>query len=147
MVSVTLPMYINLIKSNMIQEELKSTITVKFNLERALAGERVITRAGKEVVHLSYIDIEDYQDPKIFAVVKYGDKYEKIFCHDDGYYYSNQAGSYNDLQMFPKGETIYANLYKNLEGVIYVEGDYFDTYDEAVNSIDKRRVYLKTISI
>jgi len=122
-------------------------ITVKFNLERALAGEKVLTRAGQEVVHLSYIDIEDYQDPRVFAIVKHGDKYEKIFCYDDGYYYTHKNPSHNDLQIIPKGEAIYANLYKDAEGIIYIHGDYFDSFAEAADSVDTKRIFIKTISI
>jgi len=112
----------------------------KFNLERALAGELVCTRDGREVTRLFLIDVDSKY--KLVGVV------EKSLVRwtDKGYFLDIGNKSENDLFMKPKENAIWVNLYKNNEGHLYTTGVYYSSEESAKTNADEFG-YLRAIKI
>lgn len=81
---------------------------IKFDLERALAGDKVITRDGREVTQLVKFDCDnEYQ---VRGVVL------RDLCAwtvDGCYYATKNPGCDEDLFMAPKKLSGFANIYSN----------------------------------
>lgn len=98
-----------------------------FNLERALAGDKVVTRSGIEVVELYYINTMS----KVVAVVN--GSLEMYL--EDGSYIKGQETRF-DLFMSPKKIVIerWANVYRNGSEIIY------NTKEDADNGASGNRI-------
>jgi hypothetical protein len=110
----------------------------KFNLERALAGEPVITRDGSEVTRLFLIDVDSKY--KLVGVVKKS----LLRWTDKGYFLDITNKSENDLFMKPKENAIWVNVYKNEYGKLFSRD--YSSEEEAKESADNIG-YLRTIKI
>jgi hypothetical protein len=111
----------------------------QFNLERALAGEPVITRDGREVTQLTKFDTI-FCNP-IFGVVD--GRVESWFR--DGSYTEDETTSF-DLFMKPKENAVWVNVYKQGDGALVVGAFPFKSEAEAKEkSLGSN--YLKTVKI
>lgn len=100
-----------------------------FNLERALAGDKVITRDGREVVQLFYADKASEDNEKVIAVVDgIIEKYQT-----NGAYYSHETEYRHDLFMAPT--TVKVERWVN----VYADGHSFThtTKEQAEKSSDR----------
>ena len=80
---------------------------IKFDLEKALAGEKVVTRDGREVTQIHKFDISD--DNPIFGVIS-----DKVFSYvDTGEYHHDKRESAHDLFMAPKKLSGFVNVYSD----------------------------------
>jgi hypothetical protein len=113
----------------------------KFNLERALAGDPVITRNGKEVTQLAKFNIQ--RDKQCLIGVL---NHELERWTVDGNYFLSETESEQDLFMKPKENAIWINVYKKKDGFLYTTGVDYINEESAKASIDKIG-YLKTIKI
>jgi hypothetical protein len=112
----------------------------KFNLERALAGEPVCTRDGREVTQLTYFrETED-----LFSVGAVLDK-EVYLWQANGRFLQTKEDS-KDLFIKPKENAIWINVYKNENGFLYTMGLDYSSEELAKKSADKD-AYFKTIKI
>jgi hypothetical protein len=111
----------------------------KFNLERALAGEPVITRDGREVTQLVKFDcINKYN---LYGVVNGQIESFNI----DGSWY--QSSHNNDLFMKPKENAVWVNIYKDIDGRLYVGRDSYCSEADAKSEGGALYNYVKTIKI
>jgi len=110
-----------------------------FDLQRALAGDPVVTRAGSIVKELHYFETIPYQ--KLCCVVNGC----ILTFTDDGHYYRDGKDDDHDLFMLPQKKTYWVNIYRCdiANNNVYVRG-LFDTEEEAIklSGMD----LLKTIS-
>lgn len=80
-----------------------------FDLQKALAGDKVVTRDGRAVISVRYA-----RYPLIVVVsgeTLYG-------CTETGRYYENQLSNEKDLFMAPKTKTVWVNIYMKPNGTI-----------------------------
>lgn len=79
---------------------------IPFDLEKALAGEPVITRDGRPVdeVHLFKTDTTEYP-------LRYVTEGKTLCCDKSGRYWANGAEVSGDLFMAPKPVEIYSAVY------------------------------------
>lgn len=92
---------------------------IPFNLEKALAGEAVVTRDGQRVVEIFKFKKPDRNKYQIVAMIE--DDY--IISTDYlGRYHTGEGESGNDLFIVPKTKTYYANVYQDLEGKFRLGG-------------------------
>jgi hypothetical protein len=112
----------------------------KFNIDRALAGEPVITRDGKEVTQLVYFHdvIHKYC---VYGVV--GDQV-KTWCIDGKFFYDDPSERNADLFMKPKENAIWINVYKRSDGGLII--DYYDSEAETKEDALLNN-YIKTVKI
>ena len=84
---------------------------IKFDLERALAGDKVITRDGQDATQIhAFKDVENYE---LYGVIG-----SDVFSwRINGKFYSADE-SHHDLFMAPKKLSGWVNLYKDNRGVI-----------------------------
>jgi hypothetical protein len=115
----------------------------KFDLERALAGEPVITRKGKKVTELHLFKGGKLIQP-LFGTIEGEEGY---FCFEkDGMYnYSSTETSF-DLFMAPEKKSIWVNLYEYDNGQLWV-GCYYNSLEEASKPGTHMGRYIKTIEI
>ena len=112
----------------------------KFNLERALAGEPVCTRDGRDVTQVTYFrETED-----LFTVGAVLDR-ELYLWQTNGRFLQGKEDS-KDLFIKPKENAIWINVYKNENGSLYTNGAHYISKESAKRSADKFG-YLKTIKI
>jgi hypothetical protein len=114
----------------------------KFNLERALAGEPVITRNGKEVTQLVYFK-DVIQKDCVYGVI--GNQI-KCWCIDGKFFHDDPNEFGGDLFMKPKENAIWVNLYKSTIGHIYL-GEEFKTEKEAIDDAKGEPGFIRTIKI
>ena len=114
----------------------KETNMIEFDLERALAGEKVITRDGQEVTQLVKFDVEDdcYQ---VYGVL--GGGLYRWLCTGD----SDECEGDNHLDLFmaPKKLSGYMSISRNSNGKLYSSAVYkhksqIDIDRETVTIID-----------
>lgn len=87
---------------------------IKFDLERALAGDKVITRDGREVTQLVKFDCENkYPVRGVFLGGVYSWTSEGIYYAGDG------AKHDNDLFMAPKKLSGFVNVWSNGSATAY----------------------------
>ena len=104
-----------------------------FNLKKALAGDKVVTRGGQEVVKIVHFKDANINERVIFQVedVVY-------LCSEDGKYYKTGSGSQLDLFMTTTKKQGWMNIYSShTYNVMAGGGNIYKTYQEAVeNSMD-----------
>jgi len=111
----------------------------KFNLERALAGEPVCTRDGRDVTQLVKFDIDsDYQ---IWGVIN-----QFMYGWDLDGKNSNLKDTPTDLFMKPKENAIWVNVYKSVKGFLFL-GHQFDTEEEAIDDAKGESIFVKRLRI
>jgi hypothetical protein len=114
----------------------------KFNLERALAGEPVITRNGKEVTQLVYFKDVIHKDC-VYGVI--GNQI-KNWCIDGKYFHDDPNEFGADLFMKPKENAIWVNVYKREDGSLFL-GHEFNTEKEAIDDAKGERGFVKILRI
>lgn len=116
----------------------------KFNLERALAGEPVCTRDGKDVTQLARFDIKQGKQCLIGVL-----DYELERWTIEGNYFLNKTEAQADLFMKPKENVIWVNVYKNSFNALLI-GVAHETEEEAKKQKTPDNfdaIYIKTIRI
>lgn len=118
----------------------------KFNLERALAGEPIVTRDGREVTEIHFIKTDEGDYPLIAVIDASKETYTK-----DGFFASRREESELDLFMKPKVIECWFNVYE-IDGELYVGGKnqrYWESESEAKEQIHcvSNAKYIKTIKI
>ena len=114
----------------------------KFNLERALAGEPVITRDGKEVTQLVKFDAPEAN----YALRGVIDGEIKSWT-TDGRFATFSENSPKDLFMKPKENAIWVNVYKRRDGTLSVGIGSFCSEPDAKSEGVGLYNYLKTVKI
>jgi len=113
----------------------------KFNLERALTGEPVVTRDGREVTEIHFF--KTYQgDYPLIAVI---DENQEAFTKD-GFFASSREECESDLFMKPKVVEGWFNVYVSLSNQIFISHTY-SSEEKAKSSIIEPSAYIKTIKI
>jgi len=137
MVNQTQHTFINLKKKNNMKP---------FNLERALAGEPVITRNGKKVTELLLFKSGKLIQP-LFGIIEGEEGY---FCFNkDGMYNISSTEASYDLFMALEKKSVWVNVYEDSNGKLLVTTD--TSWDRA--QIAARHThptlykYIKTIEI
>lgn len=113
----------------------------KFNLERALAGEPVITRDGKEVTEIHHFKTYSAEH-SVYAVVE---GILKSFTIEGEYNSYSPSESTNDLFMKPKVIEGWVNVYQKRD--VLLVGESWTTKENAEKNIGKNNNYIKTIKI
>lgn len=80
-----------------------------FDLERAKAGAKLVTRDGREARFVAHVP-ECHQDYRVVAVIG-GDDEPSMFAENGSLYSGAEYG--DDLLMAPETRTVYVNLYMN----------------------------------
>jgi hypothetical protein len=113
-----------------------------FNLERALAGDPVVTRDGREVTQLIVFNI-DYQ--MTYPVHGVCNKDIMQWTKEGKWTVSRREPTNTDLFMKPKKKTYWVNVYKYPNnGGVNVSGTYTNITDAIKSS--SAGDYIKTIS-
>jgi hypothetical protein len=105
-----------------------------FNLERALAGDPVVTRDGRPVTQLTLFNI-----PGRFPLVGVVDNSNESWT-PTGLFCVNGKTSYFDLFMAPKKRTVWVNLYPTPGTYLSAYAHAFEDRDEADNSAMHNRL-------
>lgn len=117
-----------------------------FDLERALAGDPVITRDGRKVLDF-YLFKGLGKDFRPLAYVIEGD-HQLCYAQEDGFLCTEITPTSHDLVMAPKIKTYWMNLYRgfgnNNEDCLL--GRTFETKEIAIDSIVNDGTFVKTIS-
>lgn len=100
-----------------------------FNLERALAGDPVVTRDGRKIIEIIKFN-SDINHP-IFALVE--NRINAEWRTLEGKYWDNQE-SESDLFMIPIKKTYWINIYKNEYGIRLYHDTFFNSKEDAINS-------------
>ena len=115
-----------------------------FNLERALAGDPVVTRDGREVLELYHFkhikERNGYES--IYALIENRDEPNVYFAR--GNYKDDDDASNYDLFMKSISKTYWMNVYKTPGG--YQSGNIHPSEQEALNLASNDRSVIKTIS-
>jgi hypothetical protein len=111
-----------------------------FNLERALAGDEVVTRDGLKVKQLTYFECATNEKSPLIAVLN---KQLKFYELNGTHHYGQEEF---DLFMKPKVNRIWINVYKNKYGKIYTGVDR-ETKEDALAMSVADEHYIKTIEI
>jgi hypothetical protein len=104
-----------------------------FDLEKALAGEKVITRDGQAVSEIVVFKTADFP----LAVVV--DRNIRCYVCDDGTFNGYRNHPY-DLFMAPKDVTMWTNVYPCLTGYTTGQCQLYKTEQEAKDSCDENGV-------
>jgi hypothetical protein len=117
-----------------------------FNLEKALAGEPVITRDGQKVTEIVHLKTAQRELQKIIGVI---DGQVNMFC-ERGYFdigppFQNEL----DLFMAPVKRIIWLNIFMNGYGVIFSCSRPYETKEHAEQGYvsNKTETYLGAYSI
>ena len=112
-----------------------------FNLERALAGEPVVTRDGREVTEIHFFETctKGYA---VIAIIE-GDKFGFT---NNGYYLDNSTEHRLDLFMKPKVVEGWFNVHVNNNGIVVI-GISYPSEEVAKANIVELSSYIKTIKI
>ncbi len=86
-----------------------------FNLERALAGDRVITRNGKKVIEIYKLETE--LDFPLVVVIE-GERLA-VGYRIEGNYYLEKTECDQDLIMAPLKKKYHVRIFRNTHGKIY----------------------------
>jgi hypothetical protein len=112
----------------------------KFNLERALAGEPVCTRDGRDVTQLTYFKI--YSNYQLWGVLN-----QVMYGWDLDGKTDNIKDTPTDLVMKPKENAIWVNLYKRTDGSLFVGITDHESEEAAKKEGSSRQKYIRTIKI
>lgn len=114
---------------------------IPFDLKRALAGDKVVTREGQEVQQLFYFDKANEQQHRLIAVV--GDEW---FAYPDNGSASRFAETPVDLFMIPKTKFVFVGIEK-LSTTSSIDGEKFyrtsDAYENLSVLEEKYKDYFK----
>jgi hypothetical protein len=116
---------------------------IPFNLERALAGDPIVTRDGRKVLQIAYFPIAA-KDNQIVALIEHNEYLSHY--HRDGSYYSEKSAE--DLFMAQKTKTYWVNIYKHENNKIHC-GEVYSSKERAENSYfdySSHSLFIKTIS-
>lgn len=112
-----------------------------FNLEKALAGEPVVTRDGREVTEIHYFKT-DQGDYPLIAVI---DENQEAFTKD-GFFASSREECESDLFMKPKVVENWFNVYQD-DNCNLATSFGFSSEEDARKNIMSVLKYIKTIKI
>lgn len=117
------------------------TKLIPFNLERALAGDPMITRSGDKVTDFKYFSKTKSEFCICFTVSE-----DDSICLSkiDGKFLIDGNESGYDLFMAPKTTTYWVNVYKSHNGVAL--GFAETTLEACENQIANGQEYIKTIN-
>jgi len=111
-----------------------------FDLQKALAGERVISRAGKKVTQVTIFDVNNYF---LLAAVIEGELLKFLL---DGKVNSSGEESPNDLFMDETGSWI--NLFYNkTEDLVWLGVNRYKTEEEAQEHLTDHKWYQTSIKL
>jgi hypothetical protein len=112
----------------------------EFNLERALAGEPVITRDGRKVTQLTLLQVNNR-----YSLIGVVDGLLETFT-DEGVYDYERDFTDTDLFMVEQKKSVWVNVYEYENGQLWV-GDYYNSLEEANKHRTQMGRYIKTIEI
>jgi hypothetical protein len=112
----------------------------KFNLEKALAGEPVVTRDGQKVTQLTLFEIND-QYPLRGVINMILLRFPK-----EGIFDLSLKNHPLDLFMAPEKKSVWVNVYEKENGEFEL-GMQHTTLQRATNNIRGNENYIKTIEI
>jgi hypothetical protein len=115
----------------------------QFNLEKALAGEPVVTRNGKKVTQLTLLDVKSK-----YSLIGVIDESFETFT-DEGVYDVDRVATDTDLFMETKVIKGYVNVYEHVSDNRLVTSYVYESMDIAKQNISvmSQYTYLKTIEI
>ncbi len=114
----------------------------KFNLERALAGDPIVTRAGKEVTQIKSFEVE-----KGYNVVGIVDGEITTFTDKGQFDFDNNDSDY-DLFMATVKKTYWTNFYQTKDGDPYsLSRPYYSKEEAERNKNTDTMLYHSTIEI
>jgi hypothetical protein len=97
----------------------------KFDLQKALAGEPVVTRTGLKIQQLNYFDFEGILEPIVCKI----EGIESIYhFYKDGKYFNNLM---HDKDLFMAGPEKWVNIYYNEHLNHVTTGAIYETEEEA----------------
>lgn len=85
---------------------------IPFDLERALAGDKVVTRNGINVIEIKFFENKKLMKPVVFSV---DDEYLYFSCTKEGKFHITGYESPQDLFMSPKTKVMYVYVMKDKE--------------------------------
>lgn len=106
-----------------------------FNLEKALAGDPVVTRCGEPVHDLHYLE-HSRMSQKLVAVVNG----TPFYANDDGTYQLGRKESQYDLFMAPVKRTVWGVMYRDCaddNGKLYLHPFLYPTEENARSEIER----------
>jgi hypothetical protein len=109
----------------------------KFDLERALAGEPVCTRDGRDVTQLTKFDVKD---KRCLVGVVSGMLLSWTYKGDC---FGNGKESKHDLVMKPKENAIWINLFKYVNGSLYTTNTKFNSKESAEKFGKNYQIFIK----
>lgn len=111
-----------------------------FNLERALAGDPVVTRDCRKVTKI-FKGPFDVSHP-VMASIENNDRYFGVYCVD-GFCIDKNNPNPDDLFMAPAKKTYWMNVYKNIttEKFSSSNNDLFESIEDARESINLNPFY------
>ena len=114
-----------------------------FDLEKALAGEPVITREGLEVTELYLAKTATNNTRRLIAVT------EGALRHysEDGKWQFDKGDNPNDLFMAPVKRQAWTNVFQTPSGAIFTSGGCYDSNEKAEKAIMGAEHYVKTMLI
>lgn len=121
---------------------------IKFDLEKALNGEEVITRTGLLVTDLHLFDIDDSEHSK-FVLGAVVENHDVIIYKANGKYLMT-ADSPLDLFMKSKDRRkreYWANLFRFKDGSVFCDSATYKSKEEAVEAAGSANSYLRSIKI
>jgi hypothetical protein len=111
-----------------------------FDLQKALAGEGVVTRGGKKVTQVTLFDVNNYF---LLAAVVEGELFKFL---QDGKVNSSGVESTNDLFMAETGSWI--NLFYNkTENFVWLGVNRYETEEEAKEHLTDHKWYQTSIKL
>jgi hypothetical protein len=111
-----------------------------FDLQKALAGEQVITRGGKKVTQLTIFDVNN---SFLLAGVIDGQLFKFL---ENGKIYNSKIESPNDLFMAENGSWI--NLFYNkTENLVWLGVNRYKTEEEAQENLTDHKWYQTSIKL
>ena len=115
-----------------------------FDLEKALAGEPVVTRDGRTVTEIHHFKtMRSDCEFSLFAVVD-GDVKSYL---PDGRWSSSGGNSPRDLFMAPVKRQAWTNVFETPSGAIFTSGGCYDSNEKAEKAIMGAEHYVKTMLI
>lgn len=115
---------------------------IPFDLEKALEGEQVITRDGKDVTQFTFFRTKKYDPYPIFGVVNG----ELQRFQQSGKRMLNDYPHHLDLFMKPELIESWVNVYINCNRLFVGQGS-FETKEDAISNLNPSMTYIKTIKI
>lgn len=100
---------------------------IKFDLEKALAGENVVTRVGQPITQL--VKFKTHSGSILYGLNCDMDSIESWLLN--GNYHDSTKECDSDLFMAPKKLSGFVNVYRNHEGRVYM-GTIRDTKEECI---------------